>query len=771
MRLLTVLAVIVLTKVAAAQQPLELWYDKPAEKWESALPLGNGRLGAMVFGGTKTEHLQLNEISMWAKEPQPARNSCGTPADLKAIRELIFSGKVHEADKFIVDKFSRKSIKLSHQTLGDLWIDWTDGAAAVTEYRRSLDLRSGVAKVRYQRGAAHIEQEIIASHPADQMFVRIKSDQPMNFALRLDRPLDEGVITATTTAENSQLVMRGQVTQRKGEIDDRKVPDMPGVKFEARVRAVLAEGSFTAEGGKLVVKDAREVLLIIDAATDYKGEAALKALASRMQVAKGDARMPAKVWKLAYEKHTADHIALMDRCRIDLGKSSRDELPTDQRLAEFKQTPVDPELEVLLFQYGRYLLLGSARGDLPANLQGLWNPHILGPWNSGYTININTEMNYWPAEVTNLSECHDSLFKLLKITAKRGALTAKEQYGMRGWMCHHNTDPFGAAWMRSSQPYWGGWIHGGGWLCQHLWTRYAYTQDKTFLRQTAWPLLSGQARFYLDWLVEKDGKLISVPETSPENSYTAADGKPAAVCAGAAMGQQIIHEELSNTLAAADLLGINDDFVKELRAKLPKVANGLNIGPDGRLLEWDMPYPEPEKGHRHMSHFYAFHPGVAVTVEKTPELVKAIRKSHDFRMQNGGAATGWSRAWAINFAARFRDGELAHDHVVKLLQRSMHSNLFDNHPPFQIDGNFGATAGIAEMLMQSHEGFIHLLPAAPLAWKKGSVRGLCARGGYLVDFSWADGKVTDFKIHRRTKSAPAQVKVRVNGEEKLTVIR
>ena len=724
-------------------------------------------MGAMVFGNPNNERIQLNEDSLWAGPGETMVDAKGTPQDLAELRKLIDEGKLVEADDFIVEKFSRGKIIRAHQTLGDLHIKWQDTEQEVTNYRRELDLKSALTTTRWKRGSTHYTQEVFCSNPDETLFVQISADGPgtLDFDLILDRPKDEGHTTHQTIAEGSKLTMTGQVTQREGLVDGKNLPDMKGVKFHVILAADTTEGTITEANGTLQVRGAKKASLRIVASTDFwSAEQTVKHLAGASQ--KAD-------YTRSKERHIIDHQTLYNRCELSLPSDPElIALPTDKRLANLTEDNADHGLESLLFHYGRYLLIASSRiNGNPANLQGLWNHEITPPWNSDYHLNINLQMNYWPAEVTNLSETHLPVFKWMQSLARRGAITAKEQYGMRGWMAHQASELRAPATMKSTTAHYGSWIHGGGWMCQHVWTHYAYTQDKVFLRDTGYPLLAGQSRFYLDWLVEKDGRLISTPETSPENSFLTADGISVAVCAKAAMGQQIIHEVFSNTLAAAKELGIDDSLTQEISAALPKLDSGLHIGSDGRLLEWDKPYEEAEKGHRHLSHLYAFHPGITVTQEKTPEILKAVKKSINFREQHGSVGIGWSRAWAISIYARLRDGNTARHHIHEMLRTQTLGNGFNSifghkHHLFQIEANLGATAGIAEMLIQSHGGFIHLLPALPTKWKNGSVKGLRAVGGYTVDIDWKDGSISEYQISHPTLK---QAKIYLNGEFKTII--
>lgn len=720
-----------------------LWYTSPAAEWNHALPVGNGRMGAMVFGGTIRERIQLNEDSLWPGGPDWG-DSKGDAEDLQYLRELVLAGKVHEADREIVERFSRKSVVRSHQTMGELYIDLP--FAQVQDYRRSLNLDSAVVNVSYRVGKARITEQVFTSAPDNVLLIKLETTDPegMDLALSLDRPLDQEKETVeVSTSGEDELIMQGVVTQYGGAIDEAPKPLDYGVEFETIARIKHKGGTVTAGDTSLFVQGVQELMIQVVSATSFyeddyrqKNQMTLKALAGRS-------------YQDLLDRHVADFQSLYHRTELDLGGQALDSLATDVRLQRVKDGAADPALVAKMFQYGRYLLISSSRpGTNPANLQGLWNEHIQAPWNADYHLNINLQMNYWPAEVTNLSECHEPLLRFIERLIERGRITAREQYDMNGAMIHHATDLWAPTWMRAARAYWGSWIHGGGWIVQHMWEHYRFTQDEVFLRERAYPAIKAIAEFYVDWLVEHpdNGSWIGFPSTSPENSYIAADGEPAAVALGTAMGQQIMAEVFDNALAAAEILEISDDFTQAVKAKRGNMHPGAQVGPDGRLLEWDRPYDEPEKGHRHMSHLYGLHPGHSITADATPELFQAARKTLDFRLANGGAGTGWSRAWLINFSARLLDGDMAHEHIQLFLRRSTEINLFDMHPPFQIDGNFGFTAGVVEMLLQSQNEVIHLLPALPAAWPSGKISGLKARGNFTIDLSWEESQLATVQI-------------------------
>lgn len=722
-----------------------LWYDTPASNWsKEALPIGNGRMGAMVFGDPQRERIQLNEDSMWPGGPDWG-DAQGTPKDLQTVRDLLIAGKVNEADKAWVGSFSHKSIVRSHQTMGDLFINFQD--RGITDYHRQLDLDSALVTVSYKTEKGYFTQRVFTSHPDNAIVIELKttSSDGLNLALELSRPDDEGEPTVSVAAHNgNELWMTGEVTQRNGKHFSKPVSIDYGVKFQSRLRVENEGGSVEAINGQLQLsKVGRAVLYITSASSWYHGENFAQVAATDQE------KLSQSSFEAILKSHVQDYQKLFKRVDFDLGNHELDSLPVNARLDRVKAGAADPDLVAKLFQFGRYLLIASSRpGSNAANLQGIWNEYLKAPWNADYHLNINLQMNYWPAEVTNLSELHGPLFDFTERLIERGKVTAKEQYNMRGFVAHQATDFWAPAWMRAEQPYWGAWIGGGGWLMQHFWDHYEFTKDETFLRDRAYPAIKESALFYLDWLMKdpRDGTWISAPATSPENSYIAADGKSAATVLGTAIDQQIIEEVFTNALKAAAVLGIEDEFTAEVKEKLKGLRPGVVIGPDGRILEWDRPYQEAEKGHRHMSHLYAIYPGNTITKEGTPDWFAAVKKSTDFRLANGGAGTGWSRAWLINLSARLQEGAEVEKHVNLHLQKSIVPNLFDMHPPFQIDGNFGFTAGVAEALLQSHTEEIHLLPALPPGWPEGSIRGLKARRNLTVDLNWKDGMLVNATV-------------------------
>lgn len=744
MRLLALIALSLGTLTACQTYPEEaqkrqlLWYDAPATDWsKEALPVGNGRLGAMVFGDPNTERIQLNEDSMWPGGPDWG-DAQGTPADLEKVRALLIAGKVHEADKAWVGRFSHKSIVRSHQTMGDLTIDFED--RKVANYHRQLDLDSALVTVSYDTENGHFTERVFASNPGNALVIELKTTDPagLNLSLGLSRPEDQGHPTVEVHAEeNNQIRMVGEVTQWGSVHFSKPTPIWEGVEFQTLLKVKNEGGTVNAKEDQLELKGVNRAIVYLTCATSFYHGEYYNAEVMADQVKLKDQR-----FEDVLKAHVADYQQLFKRVELDLGGHALDSLPTDRRLERIKAGLPDPDFVARQFQFGRYLLIASSRpGTNAANLQGIWNEHLQAPWNADYHLNINLQMNYWPAEVTNLSELHGPLFDFTERLIDRGKITAKEQYNMRGFVAHQATDFWAPAWMRAEQPYWGAWVGGGGWLMQHFWDHYEFTRDETFLRERAYPAIKASALFYLDWLIKdpRDGKWISAPSTSPENSYIAPDGKSAATVLGTAIDQQIIQEVFTNALRAAAVLGIDDDFTKEVKDKLKDLRPGVVIGPDGRILEWDRPYEEAEKGHRHMSHLYAIYPGNTITREHTPDWFEAVRKSTDYRLAHGGAGTGWSRAWLINLSARLQDGEAVDKHVNLHLQKSTVANLFDMHPPFQIDGNFGFTSGVAEALLQSHTSSIHFLPALPAAWSTGHVEGLKARGNLTIDLYWKDG--------------------------------
>jgi len=767
------------SRAETEQQPLKLWYNQPAGSWEEALPLGNGLTGAMVFGGISTEQFLLNDNTLWSGGPTPGNRENG-PEVLSKVRQAVFEENYGKADSLWRGMHGPYSAR--YLPMGDLFLNFPFDEEKTENYRRSLDLRNALSTVSFGIDGIDYKRESFISHPDQVMVVKLTASEKgkITFDARLTSKLKYNV----RVISHDHLVLEGKapshVAHRNTEPEQVVYePDGEGMTFEVHLKLIATGGDLNSQNGTIGVKNADEVMLLLSGATSFNGFDKSPAFEGMdpAPIASGKLSATSEFnYDVLFERHLTDYRELFDRVELYLGPQQM-EHPTDDRLLKVNDGDTDNGLTALYFQYGRYLMIASARkGTPPSNLQGIWNPFVQPPWGSNYTININTQMNYWPAENTNLAECHHSLFDFMEGLAVNGAITAETNYGIRsGWLASHNTDIWaktsptgGEDWDPRGAPRWSAWPMGGAWFCQHLWEHYLHNGDVAFLSETAWPLMQGSAEFLLNWMVEdENGFLVTNPSTSPENSFKL-DGKRQDISMASTMDMSLIRESFSNILQAAEILGITDPFTERVENAIPRLYP-FYIGRLGQVQEWFKDWDDPEDTHRHISHLYSLHPGNQITPQHTPELAKAAKQT---LIHRGDFSTGWSMAWKVNWWARLKDGNRAYKIFKEGLtyvgekteergSEGTSTNLFTNaHAAVQVEGNFGGTAGIAELLLQSHEGYIHLLPALPDELSSGEVKGLVARGGFVIDMKWENGLLETVVIYSRLGG---NCRVKVNG--------